>query len=286
MTERARIPAAPKIFGAAFSKTGLFRPPTERKNTPLRSRLISEDTKRIAIVTGASRGIGRAIALHLARDQRHVVCVARTENALTELVEEINSIGGSAEAATCDVSDGDAVHALVEGVHDTHGRLDILVNNAGVTRDGLVLRMPDEHFDEVMLINLRSAFVACRAAARPMMRGRFGRIVNIGSVSGLVGNPGQANYAASKAALVGMSKSLAKELGAKGVTVNVVAPGFIQTQMTDILGDALMEEVAAKIPARRLGQPEEVAEAVSWLTSDQAGYITGQVLVVDGGLAM
>ena len=224
--------------------------------------------------------------MHLARNGRHVVCVARSEDALTELVNEITEAGGSAEAATCDVSDGDAIHELVEGVHEKHNRLDILVNNAGITRDGLVLRMPDEHFDEVLLVNLRSAFVACRAAARPMMRGRFGRIVNIGSVSGLVGNPGQTNYAASKAALVGMSKSLAKELGAKGITVNVVAPGFIETQMTDALGAELMEEVATRIPARRLGRPEEVAQAVSWLSSDEAGYITGQVLVVDGGLAM
>ena len=224
--------------------------------------------------------------MHLARDGKHVVCVARSEDALTELVNEITEAGGSAEAATCDVSDGDAIHELVEGVHEKHNRLDVLVNNAGITRDGLVLRMPDEHFDEVLLVNLRSAFVACRAAARPMMRGRFGRIVNIGSVSGLVGNPGQTNYAASKAALVGMSKSLAKELGAKGITVNVVAPGFIETQMTDALGAELMEEVATRIPARRLGRPEEVAEAVSWLSSDEAGYITGQVLVVDGGLAM
>ena len=224
--------------------------------------------------------------MHLARNGRHVVCVARSEDALTDLVNEITEAGGSAEAATCDVSDGDAIHELVEGVHEKHNRLDILVNNAGITRDGLVLRMPDEHFDEVLLVNLRSAFVACRAAARPMMRGRFGRIVNIGSVSGLVGNPGQTNYAASKAALVGMSKSLAKELGAKGITVNVVAPGFIETQMTDALGAELMEEVATRIPARRLGRPEEVAEAVSWLSSDEAGYITGQVLVVDGGLAM
>lgn len=250
------------------------------------SFIVNDPEKRIAIVTGASRGIGRAIALHLGRDSRHVVCVARTEDALKELVAEITAAGGSAEAATCDVSDGDAIHKLVEGIHDKYDRLDILVNNAGITRDGLVLRMPDEHFDDVLLVNLRSAFVACRAAARPMMRGRFGRIVNIGSVSGLVGNPGQANYAASKAALVGMSKSLAKELGAKGITVNVVAPGFIETQMTDTLGSEIMEEIATRIPARRLGQPEEVAQAVSWLTSDQAGYITGQVLVVDGGLAM
>jgi 3-oxoacyl-[acyl-carrier protein] reductase len=224
--------------------------------------------------------------MSLASDSKHVVCSARTESALDELVSEITASGGSAEKATCDVSDGDAVHELVEGVHDKHGRLDILVNNAGITRDGLIMRMPDEHFDEILQVNLRSAFVACRAAARPMMRGRFGRIINIGSVSGLVGNPGQSNYAASKAALVGLSKSLAKELGAKGITVNVVAPGFIQTDMTQALDEEMMSEVASRIPARRLGQPEEIANAVSWLASDEAGYVTGQVLVVDGGLAM
>ena len=146
--------------------------------------------------------------------------------------------------------------------------------------------MDDEDFDHVLHVNLRSAFVSCRAAARPMMRGRFGRIINIGSVSGLMGNPGQVNYAASKAALVGMTKSLAKELGSKGITANVVAPGFIQTDMSAALGDALKDEIAPRIPLRRLGEPEEIASAVSWLASDEAGYVTGQVLVVDGGLAM
>ena len=247
---------------------------------------IEERPQRIAIVTGASRGIGRSIAERLARDGHHVVCVARTEKALEELVADLTSDGCSADAAICDVSDGDSVHALVEGVHEQHGRLDILVNNAGINRDGLVLRMPDEDFDQVIQVNLRSAFVACRAAARPMMRGRFGRIINIGSVAGLMGNPGQTNYAASKAALVGMSKSLAKELGSKGITVNVVAPGFIETDMTDVLGEEMMTEVASRIPIRRLGQPEEIADAVSWLARDESGYITGQVIVVDGGLAM
>jgi 3-oxoacyl-[acyl-carrier protein] reductase len=160
------------------------------------------------------------------------------------------------------------------------------VNNAGITKDGLVMRMSDEDFDDVLNVNLRSAFIASRHVSRPMMRARFGRIINIGSVSGLMGNPGQTNYAASKAAMVGMSKSMAKELGSKGVTVNVVAPGFIKTDMTEMLGDELMKEVAPRIPVRRLGEPEEIANAVSWLSSDESGYVTGQVLVVDGGLAM
>ena len=215
-----------------------------------------------------------------------MVCVARSEGPLKEVVTEIEGAGGSAEQITCDIGDGDALAALVDGVHDAHGRLDILVNNAGVTRDGLLLRMDDDDFDQVIQVNLRSAFVSCRAAARPMMRGRYGRIINIGSVSGLMGNPGQVNYAASKAAMVGMTKSIAKELGAKGVTANVVAPGFIETDMTAALGDGLKDEVAPRIPVRRLGKPEEIASAVSWLSSEEAGYVTGQVIVVDGGLAM
>lgn len=194
--------------------------------------------------------------------------------------------GGSAEAKTCDIGDGAALAALVEGVHDERGRLDILVNNAGITRDGLILRMSDEDFDDVINVNLRAAFVSCRAAARPMMRGRFGRMLNVGSVSGITGNAGQVNYAASKAALIGMTKSIAKELGPKGVTANVIAPGFIATDMTDKLGDALLKELTPRIPLRRVGAPEEIASAASWLASDEAGYVTGQVIVVDGGLAM
>ena len=215
-----------------------------------------------------------------------MVCVARSEGPLQELVTELEAAGGSGEAITCDIGDGEALAALVDGVHDRHGRLDILVNNAGVTRDGLLLRMDEEDFDHVLHVNLRSTFISCKAAARPMMRGRFGRIINIGSVSGLMGNAGQVNYAASKAAMVGLTKSIAKEMGAKGVTANVIAPGFIETDMTAALGDALKDEVAPRIPVRRLGAPEEIAAAVSWLSSDEAGYVTGQVLVVDGGLAM
>ena len=247
---------------------------------------MSDDTQRVAVVTGASRGIGKAIAQRLAADGRHVVCVARSEGPLKELVETIRSAGGSAEHVTCDLSDGESVGAMIDDVVERCGRVDVLVNNAGITKDGLVMRMSDDDFDDVLNVNLRSAFIASRHVARPMMRGRFGRIINIGSVSGLMGNPGQTNYAASKAAMVGMSKSMAKELGAKGVTVNVVAPGFIKTDMTDILGDELLKEVAPRIPVRRLGEPEEIANVVSWLSSDDSGYVTGQVLVVDGGLAM
>ncbi len=222
----------------------------------------------------------------MANDGQHLICVARSEGPLKELASEIEAAGGTAEAIACDISESERFAELVEDVHDRHGRLDILVNNAGVTRDGLVMRMDDEDFDHVIHVNLRSAFVSCRAAARPMMRGRFGRIINIGSVSGLMGNAGQVNYAASKAALVGMTKSLAKELGSKGITANVVAPGFIQTDMSAALGDALKDEIAPRIPLRRLGEPEEIASAVSWLASDEAGYITGQTFTVDGGMVM
>ena len=239
---------------------------------------------RIAIVTGASRGIGRAIALRLAADGRMVVLVSRSVDALEEVRQEIEEGGGAAEVRPCDIADSDALAGLVQDVANTHGRLDILVNNAGVTRDGLVLRMSDEDFDTVIQVNLRSAFVACRAAARPMMRGRFGRIVNISSVTGIVGNPGQSNYAAAKAGLIGMTKSLAKELGSKGITANVVAPGFVETSMLEALSPQVREQVTKALPVRRFGQPEEIAHAVSFVASDLSGYLTGQVLIIDGGM--
>ncbi len=236
------------------------------------------------MVTGASRGIGRSIALRLAEDGHRVVLVARSADALDTLRAEIESAGGSASVATCDLADGTAVNDLIESVVSDEGRLDILVNNAGITRDGLMLRMSDEDFDEVLNVNLRSVFVACRAAARPMMRGRFGRMINISSVTGLIGNPGQANYAAAKAGIIGMTKTIAKEFASKGVTANVVAPGFIQTEMTEALGSAVLEEAAKRIPLKRLGQGEDIAHAVSYLASEGAGYVTGQVLTVDGGM--
>lgn len=236
------------------------------------------------MVTGASRGIGRSIALRLAEDGHRVVLVARSADALDTLRAEIESAGGSASVATCDLADGTAVNDLIESVVSDEGRLDILVNNAGITRDGLMLRMSDEDFDEVLNVNLRSVFIACRAAARPMMRGRFGRMINISSVTGLIGNPGQANYAAAKAGIIGMTKTIAKEFASKGVTANVVAPGFIQTEMTEALGSAVLEEAAKRIPLKRLGQGEDIAHAVSYLASEGAGYVTGQVLTVDGGM--
>ncbi len=242
--------------------------------------------QRVAIVTGASRGIGRAIATRLASDGRHVVCVARSQAPLDELVAEIQASGGAATAKPCDLSDFDATAKMIESVHEELGRLDILVNNAGITRDNLILRMTDEEWDGVIDTNLKSVFVACRAAARPMMRGKFGRIVNIASTSGLVGNSGQANYAAAKSGLTGFTKTIARELGGKGITANTVAPGFIQTDMTKDLPQPVIDGVKSMMAVRNLGTPEDIAACVAYATSDEAGFLTGQTIAVDGGMTM
>lgn len=247
---------------------------------------MTNDTTRVAFITGASRGIGRAIAERLARDGRHVVLASRSAGPLEDLKASIEAGGGSASVCAVDVGDGRALADAVEGTAKDLGRLDILVNNAGITRDNLILRMSDEEFDEVINTNLRSAFVACRAAARPMMKGRFGRIVNIASTSGLVGNAGQANYAASKSALVGLTRSIARELGTKGVTANVVAPGFIETDMTKDLPTQVVDHIRSLLAVKELGRPEDIAAAVSYVTGDEAGYLTGQVITVDGGMTM
>jgi 3-oxoacyl-[acyl-carrier protein] reductase len=236
-------------------------------------------------VTGASRGIGRAVAERLAADGRLVVLVSRSVDALEGVCRQIEDAGGAAEVRPCDIGDGEALSGLIEATASTHGRLDILVNNAGVTRDSLMLRMSHDDFDEVIHVNLRAAFIACRAAARPMMRNRFGRIVNIGSITGVIGNVGQVNYAAAKAGLIGLTKTTAKELGAKGITANMVAPGFVETEMLDQIPQQRKDAVIKALPLRRFGRPEEIAHAVSFVASDQAGYMTGQVLVIDGGLA-
>lgn len=242
--------------------------------------------RRVALVTGASRGIGRGIAMRLARDGRRVVLASRSQGPLDEVKSAIESMGGSAGVLVVDVGDPEALQRAVEKVAEVEGRLDILVNNAGITRDGLALRMSDADFDQVIDVNLKSAFVACRAAARAMMKGRFGRIVNIGSTSGVVGNAGQANYAAAKAGLIGLTKSLARELGGKGVTANVVAPGFVETDMTSALPDEVRQRVQEAMAVKRLGTPEDIAAAVAYVSSDDAGYLTGQVICVDGGLTM
>ena len=240
--------------------------------------------QRVAIVTGASRGIGKAIAKRLASDGCKVALVARNEEALNEVRGEIEQDGGVATTHVCDLADGNQFAETIQDIADENGRLDVLVNNAGMTRDGLLLRMTEEDFDAVIDVNLKATFIGCKTAARPMMKGRFGRMINITSVTGISGNAGQANYAAAKAGLVGLTKTIAKEFGSKGITANAIAPGYIETDMTAVLGDDIKKGVEQMVPLRRYGQPEEIASAVSFLASDDGGYVTGQVLVVDGGL--
>ena len=247
--------------------------------------------QRTAIVTGASRGIGKAIALRLASGcskapARHVVLLSRTLAPLNDLKAQIESAGGKATAVACDVGDAKALAETIDKLGDELGRLDILVNNAGITKDGLALRMSDEDWDAVLDTNLKSAFVAIRACARHMMRQKFGRIINISRTSGVVGNAGQANYAAAKAGMLGLTKTIARELGGKGITCNAVAPGFITTDMTEGLPQQVKDHVTALIAVKRLGTPEDIAAAVAYLTSDEAGFVTGQTLCVDGGMTM
>lgn len=239
---------------------------------------------QVAIVTGASQGIGRACAVELARCGAKVACVARSADKLAAVVEEIREAGGEAEAFTCDVSDGKSIQETVDAVIEKWGRLDILVNNAGITKDGLMVQMSDEDWDAVINTNLRGAFLFARAASIIMMKARYGRIINMSSVSGLIGNKGQANYSASKAGMIGMTRTLSKELAKRKVTVNAVAPGFIESEMTKVLGEAILKEVKKQIPANRIGTPEDIAAAVLFLASSAASYITGQTLTVDGGM--
>ncbi|MBM3998481.1 MAG: 3-oxoacyl-[acyl-carrier-protein] reductase [Planctomycetes bacterium] len=246
--------------------------------------ITSDLTGQAAIVTGASQGIGRAVALVLARNGAKVACVARNAEKLRETVAAIEGAGGQAMAIACDVKDRVSVDGAVDRVADQWERLDILVNNAGVTRDTLLPRMSDEEWDEVIDTNLRGAFLFARAASRHMMRARYGRIINMASVAGLIGNAGQTNYSASKAGLIGMTRSLSRELAGRKVTINAVAPGFIESDMTQAIGPAVLEEAAKRIPAKRLGRPEEIAYAVLFLAGPAAAYVTGQVLTVDGGM--
>jgi 3-oxoacyl-[acyl-carrier protein] reductase len=241
---------------------------------------------KVALVTGASRGIGRAIAVELARAGATVSCFATATERSQPVADECAALSGKSLALGGDVSDAAVAQGAVDRTIADLGRLDILVNNAGITKDGLLMRMSDEDFERVLAVNLKGAFYTCRAAARPMTKQRGGRIVNITSVVGLMGNAGQSNYAASKAGLVGFTKSLAKELGGRGVTANAIAPGFITTDMTSGLSDEIKQASLKEIPLGRFGEPQAIAHAVLFLASEFGAYVTGQVLAVDGGLAM
>ncbi len=244
-------------------------------------------TDKVAVVTGASRGIGREIAKVLAlQGAKVIVNFCGSEIKAEETVKEIEEVGGTAEAVQCDVSDFAGAGKMMEYVVKEYGRVDILVNNAGITRDGLLMKMSEEDFDAVLNTNLKGAFHCIRHVARQMVKQRSGRIINISSVSGVLGNGGQVNYSASKAGVIGMTKAAARELASRGITVNAVAPGFIKTDMTDKLSDSVKEGVTGQIPLKYFGEPEDVAFAVAFLASEEARYITGQVLCVDGGMAM
>ena len=244
-------------------------------------------TGKVALVTGASRGIGQATAIELAKAGADVVVnFIGNEAVAQETVEKIEALGRKAIKIKANVGDADDVQAMVDEAIATFGHIDILVNNAGITRDGLLIRMKDSDWDEVLNINLKGVYLVTKAVAKLMVKQRAGRIINMTSVSGVTGNVGQANYAAAKAGVIGFTKTCAKELAARGITVNAIAPGFIETAMTDVLPEKIKEGIAATVPLGRMGQPEEIAGVVTFLASDFASYITGQVLNVDGGMVM
>ena len=241
---------------------------------------------KVAVVTGAGRGIGRAVALAYARMGADVACVSRTEENSAKAAAEVEALGRRAWAVAVDVSDTAAVDAAAGKILDDAGRVDILVNNAGVTRDNLLMRMSEEEWDTVINTNLKGAFNFTKALTRPFIKQRSGRIINIASVIGLIGNAGQSNYAASKAALIGFTKSVAKELAPRGITANAIAPGFIETDMTAALDDKVRESIIGNVPLGRFGSPDDIAHAAVFLAMEPSSYITGQVLTVDGGMVM
>ena len=242
---------------------------------------------RVAVVTGGGRGIGRAVAVRLANEGANVAISYRSNDATAEEVaEEVRAAGAQCEIFKGDVALPEDVDSLFSGVRDSFRKIDILVNNAGLTRDNLMMRMKESEFDEVLRTNLKGTYLCTRAALRPMIRARWGRIVNVSSVVGLVGNAGQANYAASKAGIIGFTKSVAREVAQRGITANVVAPGYVETQLTRSLPEDVKDQIKGQVPAGRFGEAEEVAEVVAFLAGEGAGYITGQTLAVDGGMTM
>jgi 3-oxoacyl-[acyl-carrier protein] reductase len=242
---------------------------------------------RAAIITGGTRGIGRAIATRLAEEGANLAISYRSNDAAAqETVERVRELGVECELFKGDVSSPADVEALFSGANDAFGRVDILVNNAGITRDNLMMRMKEEEFDEVLRTNLKGTYLCTRAVLRPMIRARSGRIVNVSSVVGLVGNAGQANYAASKAGIIGFTKSVAREVAQRGITVNAVAPGYVETELTGSLPEKVKDQIRDQVPAGRFGEPEEVAEVVAFLAGEASGYVTGQTIAVDGGMTM
>lgn len=241
---------------------------------------------KVALITGASRGIGQSISIILAQSGAHVICVSRNINDVQSVADKITNQKFVASAVSCDISNTNNVTELVKDIIEKHGRIDILINNAGITSDNLLMRMSEDDWDNVLNINLKAAFTAIKVASRTMIKQRSGRIINISSVVGLIGNAGQVNYAASKAGLIGMTKSVAREFASRGITANCIAPGYVETEMTNKLKDEVKSSLNEQIPLGRIGNVEDIAYAVAFLASDEACYITGQTLAVDGGMVM
>lgn len=242
--------------------------------------------RRVALVTGAGRGIGQAIAEHFAQEEATVLCVSRNPDHCQSIAKAIQSQGGEAAAFPMDVSDKQNIRSVCQKIFEQYPKVDILVNNAGIIRDKLFLRMEEEDWEQVLLTDLFSVFYLCKQVVPNMVQNRWGRIINMASVSGVIGNPGQVNYSAAKAGIIGLTKSLAKELASRSITVNAIAPGFIETQMIQGLGEATLEQVKKMIPAKRLGTPKDIAPLAAFLASEESSYITGQVFHVNGGLSM